>query len=88
MVRLKSSNNLKYRLIISSFLFGNWIYLPLLNTLNFKFNLFLSLFFLSGNYPSKYRPMIWRFLLKLPENTFEFSKLGENRKNIMQCNFE
>ena len=80
MVRLNSSNYLKYQLILSSFLFGTLIYLPLLNILNFKFHSFLSLFFLSGNYPSKYRPMIWRFLLKLPENTSEFSKLGEEIK--------
>jgi hypothetical protein len=27
-------------------------------------------------YPSRYRPLIWRFLLKLPENSAAFSNLG------------
>jgi hypothetical protein len=29
-----------------------------------------------GEYPARYRPLVWRFLLKLPENTIAFSDLG------------
>jgi hypothetical protein len=30
----------------------------------------------NGEYPTRYRPLIWRFLLKLPENTQAFTDLG------------
>ena len=33
--------------------------------------------FFAGRYPAQYRPLIWRFLLQLPENSREFSDLGE-----------
>jgi hypothetical protein len=29
-----------------------------------------------GHYPAKHRPLVWRFLLRLPENTREYSDLG------------
>lgn len=29
-----------------------------------------------GEYPDRYRPLIWRFLLRLPENASAFSELG------------
>ena len=31
----------------------------------------------AGEYPARYRPLIWRFLLRLPENSNAFSALGE-----------
>ena len=35
------------------------------------------LILLAGEFPSRYRPLIWRFLMKLPENTVAFSDLGK-----------
>lgn len=29
-----------------------------------------------GEFPARYRPLVWRFLLKLPENTSAFAALG------------
>jgi hypothetical protein len=31
-----------------------------------------------GHYPAKHRALIWRFLLRLPENTREYSDLGKS----------
>lgn len=31
----------------------------------------------NGEFPARYRPLIWRFLLKLPENTEAFADLGK-----------
>lgn len=36
----------------------------------------LSTVYITGEYPSRYRALVWRFLLKLPENASAFSELG------------
>ncbi|KAJ1433848.1 hypothetical protein B484DRAFT_394309, partial [Ochromonadaceae sp. CCMP2298] len=30
---------------------------------------------INGEFPARYRPLIWRFLLRLPENTDQFASL-------------
>jgi hypothetical protein len=30
----------------------------------------------AGEYPERYRPLVWRFLLKLPENVSQYCNLG------------
>jgi hypothetical protein len=37
----------------------------------------LTMYLVIGEYPSRYRPLIWRFLLKLPENSVAFADLGK-----------
>jgi hypothetical protein len=41
-----------------------------------------------GEFPSHYRPLVWRYLLRLPENTTEFKELAQRGIHTSFVNLE